>query len=58
MIHCKTWKHSSKIHFPHILLISSKTKALAQLVSIAQVSVRHFLPKSHKKTYRNVVCLC
>lgn len=40
-MHCNSWKHSSKIHFPHVLLITSAVEALAQPVTTARVGVRH-----------------
>lgn len=57
-MHYKTWKHSSKIHFPHVLQITSSTKALAQLISRAQVSVRHIFFPSHTKKLTEMLCAC
>lgn len=51
-MHYKSWKHTSKIHFPHVLPITMK--ALAQPVSGARVSVRYtFLSRvaQERKTY-------
>lgn len=57
-MHYKTWKHSSKMHFPHVLPITNNTKALAQLVSRAQVSVRHVFFPSHTRKLPEMLCAC